>query len=50
MWFQKHAVPHVDETYVETIERDEGSFVMTLAASLQYLDAVRVRSNAARWD
>ncbi|HAE81875.1 MAG TPA: hypothetical protein DCK85_00695, partial [Ktedonobacter sp.] len=30
LWFQKHAVPHVDETYVKTIERKEGQFLVTL--------------------
>ncbi len=31
LWFQKHVVPNVDETYIETIERKEGQFVVTLA-------------------
>jgi hypothetical protein len=30
LWFQKLAVPNVDETYVETIESEEGRFVVTL--------------------
>ena len=30
LWFQKHAVPQVDETYVNTIERNEGQFRVTL--------------------
>lgn len=30
LWFQKHAIPHVDETYVKTIERKEGQFLVTL--------------------
>ena len=33
LWFQKHAVPHVDETYVKTIERKEGLFEAILADS-----------------
>jgi FAD-dependent urate hydroxylase len=31
LWFQKHLVPDVDETYVESIERRAGRFVVTLA-------------------
>jgi thioredoxin reductase len=31
LWFQKHAVPNVDETYVTTIERKDGQFLVTLA-------------------
>jgi thioredoxin reductase len=32
LWFQKHAVPTVDETYVEEIVREEGGrFIITLA-------------------
>lgn len=30
LWFQKNAVPDVDETYVSTIERKNGQFVLTL--------------------
>ncbi len=30
LWFQKHVVPNVDETYVETIEGKAGQFVVTL--------------------
>jgi thioredoxin reductase len=30
LWFQKHVVPNVDETYVETIECKEGQFVVRL--------------------
>jgi FAD-dependent urate hydroxylase len=30
LWFQEHVVPNVDETYVETIEHQEGRFVVTL--------------------
>lgn len=30
LWFQKHAVPDVDETYVATIERKERQFAVTL--------------------
>jgi FAD-dependent urate hydroxylase len=30
LWFQKHAVLHVDETYVKIIERKEESFEVTL--------------------
>lgn len=30
VWFQKHAVPNVDETYIQTIERKNGSFEFTL--------------------
>src|SRR5947209_15238688 len=30
LWFQKHAVPNVDETYVVSIERKERQFVVTL--------------------
>ena len=31
LWFQKHVVPNVDETYVKTIEHKEGQFVVILA-------------------
>ena len=30
MWFQKHVVPAVDPTYVSSIERDGGQFVLKL--------------------
>lgn len=30
LWFQKHAVPNVDETYVKTIERKDGQFLVML--------------------
>jgi thioredoxin reductase len=30
LWFHKHVVPSVDETYVETIERKAGQFVVRL--------------------
>ncbi len=30
LWFQKHAVPEVDETYVSRIERHGSQFVLTL--------------------
>src|SRR5207302_1716237 len=30
LWFQKHVVPDVDETYVATIERKDGQFLVTL--------------------
>jgi thioredoxin reductase len=30
LWFQKHAVPNVDETYVATIERSGEQFLLTL--------------------
>jgi FAD-dependent urate hydroxylase len=30
LWFQKHVVPNVDETYVKTIAREDGHFVLTL--------------------
>lgn len=30
LWFQKHAVPNVDETYIQTIERKDGQFEVTL--------------------
>ncbi len=30
LWFQKNAVPNVDETYVSSIERKDGRFVLTL--------------------
>ncbi len=30
LWFQKHVVPHVDETYVTAIERKDGQFLVTL--------------------
>jgi cation diffusion facilitator CzcD-associated flavoprotein CzcO len=31
LWFQKHAVPNVDETYVACVERIDGHFEVTLA-------------------
>ncbi len=31
LWFQKNLVPNVDETYVKTIERKDGQFLLTLA-------------------
>ncbi|MBE3560254.1 MAG: NAD(P)/FAD-dependent oxidoreductase [Ktedonobacteraceae bacterium] len=31
LWFQRNAVPHVDETYVSSIQRHEGQFLLTLA-------------------
>ena len=31
LWFQKRMIPGVDTTYVETIERKDGQFVVTLA-------------------
>ncbi|GCF08210.1 NAD(P)-binding domain-containing protein [Dictyobacter arantiisoli] len=30
MWFQKNAVPEVDETYVASVDRQDGQFVLTL--------------------
>ncbi|HEV7236699.1 MAG TPA: hypothetical protein VGN15_10990, partial [Ktedonobacteraceae bacterium] len=30
LWFQKHVVPNVDETYVKSIQRKEGLFEVTL--------------------
>jgi thioredoxin reductase len=30
LWFQKHAVPMVDETYIQMIERRDGQFEVTL--------------------
>jgi FAD-dependent urate hydroxylase len=30
LWFQKHAVPEVDETYVSSIQRERDDFVLTL--------------------
>src|SRR5579859_4219896 len=30
LWFQQHAVPNVDETYVSSIERKDGIFELTL--------------------
>jgi FAD-dependent urate hydroxylase len=30
LWFQRHVVPDVDETYVDSIERQDGQFVLTL--------------------
>ncbi len=30
LWFQRHAVPTVDETYVRTIQRQNGQFIVTL--------------------
>lgn len=29
-WFQRHAVPDVDETYVTSLERQNGDFILTL--------------------
>ncbi|GAC1388748.1 MAG: hypothetical protein NVS4B11_11400 [Ktedonobacteraceae bacterium] len=29
-WFQKNAVPDIDETYVSSVERKDGQFVLTL--------------------
>lgn len=40
LWFQKQAVPHVDETYVASIEREDGRFLLTL------VDGRRVSSRA----
>ena len=31
LWFQRHAVPNVDETYVTSIKPDDGGFLLTLA-------------------
>ena len=31
LWFQKRVVPHVDETFIKTIERKEGCFELALA-------------------
>ena len=31
LWFQRRAVPDVDETYVSSIERQDGRFLITLA-------------------
>jgi thioredoxin reductase len=31
LWFQKQAVPNLDETYVSSIKRQNGRFVLTLA-------------------
>jgi thioredoxin reductase len=31
LWFQKQAVPNIDETYVRSVERKEELFVLTLA-------------------
>jgi thioredoxin reductase len=33
LWFQKHAIPNVDETYVKTIERKDRQFLLTLEDS-----------------
>ena len=30
LWFQKHAVPNVDETFIQNIERKDGQFEVTL--------------------
>lgn len=30
LWFQKNAVPNLDETYIQTIERRDGQFEVTL--------------------
>jgi thioredoxin reductase len=30
LWFQQHAVPSVDETYVANIKREENQFILTL--------------------
>ena len=30
LWFQKHVVPNVDETYIQTIEQTDGHFEVTL--------------------
>ena len=30
LWFQEHAVPEIDETYITNIERKDGQFVVTL--------------------
>jgi thioredoxin reductase len=30
LWFQKNVVPNVDETYVSSVERAEGGFLLTL--------------------
>lgn len=30
MWFQQHCVPNVDETYVSSVERVDGRFLLTL--------------------
>ena len=40
LWFQERAVPHIDETYVSSIERRNDHFLLTLA------DARRVQSAA----
>ena len=40
LWFQRHAVPDVDETYVTSIDHPNGSFLLTLA------DGRRVESAA----
>src|SRR2546421_9396617 len=42
LYFQKHVVPNVDETFVKTIERKEGQFVMTLADGRVILSSVVV--------
>lgn len=31
LWFQKHLVPTIDETYIQTVELKENKFVLTLA-------------------
>lgn len=35
LWFQKQAVPHVDETYVASIEHENGRFRLTLVDGRQ---------------
>lgn len=40
LWFQRHAVPNVDETYVAEIERHEDLFVLVLE------DGRRIRTHA----
>lgn len=40
LWFQKHAVPNVDETYVASVERDGTHFLVTLE------DGRRIRCNS----
>ena len=41
LWFQKNAVPHVDETYVSQVERHEEGFSLTLKDGRQiYSQAV----------
>lgn len=31
LWFQRHAVPNLDETYVSRVAQQDGAFVLTLA-------------------